>query len=126
MDKEQPVIDPAAVLTPEQDKETDSIIEKQQQDDKDKEVTDNWTDELIRWRTKLMPYQRYIMIGGITILIFLVVFLGYASGGLKVCNDLDGVLDNKFKCHPNFEPETNDPFQLSANMTFIPKNASKQ
>jgi len=86
---------------------------KQQQSDvgdegydqaEDPEVTDNWIEELDRIRDKLMPYQRPIMIVGIIILIFLVVFMGYAYGGLKVCSELDGLLDKSFKCHPNYKP----------------------
>lgn len=68
----------------------------------DPEVTDNIGEELDKFKRKLMPYHRYIMIIGIIVLILLVVFLGYAYGGLKVCADLDGLLDSKFKCHPNF------------------------
>ena len=49
-----------------------------------------------------MPYQRYIMIYGMIVLIFLVVFLGYAYGGMKVCSKLDGILDENFTCHPDF------------------------
>ncbi len=44
-------------------------------------------------RDKLAPYQRIIMIGGFVILIFLVVYLGYARGSLDVCNDLGGRLE---------------------------------
>ena len=44
-------------------------------------------------RDKLDPYQRIIMIGGFIILIFLVVYLGYARGSLDVCNDLGGRLE---------------------------------
>lgn len=68
----------------------------------DPNVTDTIDEEVGRWLDKLLPYKRYIMIGGTVILIILVVFLGYALGGLKVCNDLDGILDSKFKCHPDF------------------------
>lgn len=71
----------------------------------DDEITDGIGEELEKFRQKFMPYQRYIMIVGIIILIFLVVFLGYAYGGLKVCSDLDGLLDSKFKCHPNYTPQ---------------------
>lgn len=65
----------------------------------DPDNTDTLTEELEKFRDKMMPYQKYIMITGIIILIMLVVFLGYAYGGLKVCSSLDGLLDNKFKCH---------------------------
>ena len=72
--------------------------------EEDEEVA-NIGKEFVRIRQSLMPYQKYIMIGGLIILIFLVVFLGYAYGGLKVCDDLDGLLDDKFKCHPGFFTE---------------------
>ena len=88
--------------------EKESLIDKKEETiDKDdikpinQDVTDNMTEELERFRQKFMPYQRYIMIIGIIILILLVVFLGYAYGGLKVCADLDGLLDKNFKCHLN-------------------------
>ena len=55
---------------------------------------------------KLLPYKREIMIVLFIILILLVVFLGYAFGGLRVCTDLDGLLDDKFKCHPNYFNQT--------------------
>ena len=45
------------------------------------------------------------------ILVMLVTFLGYSLGGIKICNDLDGKMDNTFHCHPNIttqkEPEFN-------------------
>lgn len=72
----------------------------------DPDVTDTVGEELIRWRDKLMPYHRYIMIGGIIILIMLVVFLGFAYGGMRVCSDLDGILDSSFKCHPYYYNDT--------------------
>jgi len=79
--------------------------DKEYNPDNDPEVTDSITSEMIRIREKLLPYQRYIMLYGLIILIFLVVFLGFAYGGLKVCSDLDGLLDSKFKCHLDFEQQ---------------------
>lgn len=76
--------------------------QEEEEETPDPDVSDDVAEELNRFRQKFMPYQRYIMIIGIIILIFLVVFLGYAYGGLKVCADLDGLLDKSFKCHPNF------------------------
>lgn len=69
----------------------------------DSEVTDDIKDALFKWRDEL-PYnkKRYIIITLFTTLIMLVVFLGIAYGGMKVCSDLDGILDSTFKCHPNF------------------------
>ncbi len=72
----------------------------------------------------LMPYHRPIMIGGSIILILLVVFLGFALGGLKVCSDLDGLLDDRFECHPGFFADQNQfnqvgmPFKIP-NLTTI-------
>lgn len=70
---------------------------------KDPEVEPDWEDvknKLEYIKNKLWPYQKYIMIVGILMLIMIVVFLGYAYGGMKVCSELDGILDDKFKCHP--------------------------
>ena len=74
---------------------------------KDPEVEPDWEDikdKLGFIRDKLDPYQRYIMIVGFTILIILVVYLGYARGALDICNDLGGRLEvdmMKVKCHPS-------------------------
>ena len=75
--------------------------------DSDKDI-DDMGEDLSQIMDKMLPYKRSIMIIGIIIVIMLVVFLGYAYGGLKVCSDLDGLLDDKFKCHPNYEPPTRD------------------
>ena len=75
-----------------------------QEDNKNNEKeTEIGMERLVEWK-KQLPYniKRYIMIIGMLILIFLVVFLGVAYGGTKVCNDLDGLLDSEFKCHPNY------------------------
>ena len=69
---------------------------------------DDIEDHLNSIRDKFAPYQRQIMIVGTIILIMLVVFLGVAYGGMRVCSDLDGLLDNKFKCHPNYSPIVNE------------------
>jgi|TARA_Y100000310_G_scaffold344046_1_gene454774 hypothetical protein len=59
-----------------------------------------------RLRDKAEPYERFIMLGGMIILIFLVVFLGYARGGLDTCNDLGGRFDSKLDCHLGcYEPD---------------------
>ncbi len=55
---------------------------------------------LNRLRDRLMPYQREIMLTGMFILIALVVFLGFARGGLEVCNSVGGHFDWKLKCRP--------------------------
>jgi len=84
---------------PDKNRSKDTFFEEDK--DNDPEVTDSGWEELMRIRDKFMPYHRYIMIVGFTILIFLVIFLGFAYGGMKVCSELDGILDDKFKCHPN-------------------------
>ena len=63
---------------------------------------DDITTTLDSIRDKLDPYQRIIMIGGFVILIFLVVYLGYARGSLDVCNDLGGRLEVgwEINCRP--------------------------
>lgn len=71
----------------------------------EKEEDTDITEGMDKTMRFLMPYHRYIMIGGIIILIMLVVFLGFAYGGLKVCRDLDGLLDDRFQCHPNYKPQ---------------------
>lgn len=99
----------------------DTIYNKKPADDP--EVTDTVGEEIERLANKCMPYKRYIMIIGFTLLILLVVFLGFAVGGLKVCEDLDGVLDADFKCHPNYKPNetkvlpSGQPFDLQINLT---------
>ena len=75
----------------------------------DPEITDTAIEEINMRLDKLLPYKRQIMIAGFIILILLVVFLGFALGGLKVCSDLDGLLDDKFKCHPNYYNDTQSP-----------------
>ena len=74
----------------------------------DPEVQEDIEDKLNYIRDKFDPYQRQIMVVGIIILILLVVFLGVAYGGMRVCSDLDGLLDSKFKCHPNYNPIVNE------------------
>lgn len=66
------------------------------------EEHDDLWDRLVSIRDKCMPYQRYIMIVGFTMLILLVVWLGYVRGALDVCNDLGGRLEVGWKilCHP--------------------------
>jgi len=92
-------------------------------------------DGFYKLRDKLMPWHKQIMIGGIIILISLVVFLGYAYGGLVVCAELDGLLDADFKCHPYFFNETiafdADGLEYSyppiiVNPIFVKENESKK
>ncbi len=71
-------------------------------DDDPEEDAHDYSKELGAIMDRFMPYQRQIMIVGSIILVMLVVYLGFALGGLKVCSDLDGLLDSKFKCHPNY------------------------
>lgn len=92
------------------------------------DVTDSIHDELGKRFKRFMPYQRQIMIVGMIILIFLVVFLGYARGGLDVCRSLDGLLDSKFKCHPNYysdlEQNSLDPIRQSYVLPLLTQNES--
>ena len=119
MEEKKPIIDPSKVLDVKKD--PSDMTRNDYEPEDDPEVTDDWTEEAARIRKKFLPYHRYIMIGGFTILIFLVVYLGYAYGGLKVCSDLDGLLDKDFKCHPNYKPDIYDPLKpilLNPNVTF--------
>ena len=79
---------------------------------KDPEVEDSFSDWADNIRERLMPYHKYIMIVGFTILILLVVFLGYARGALDICNDLGGrfEIDNivKVKCVPGQDIPTSN------------------
>jgi len=61
--------------------------------------------EVVRLRDRLMPYQRPIMIVLFIIMIMLVVFLGFAYGSARVCNEAGGFLDDKFECHLDCSPE---------------------
>ncbi len=77
------------------------MTELQQKDNKIDDDTENITIEpLEKLRDKFMPWEREIMLTGMIILIALVVFLGFARGGLEVCNDVGGYFDWKLKCHP--------------------------
>ena len=79
---------------------------------KDPEVgADSVAEWLREWRDNL-PYnqRRYVLIVGFTLLILLVVFLGYARGAWDVCSDLGGKMDGKLlhiECHPSqYNPPT--------------------
>lgn len=106
------------------DKDSSDVSGPNYEPEQDPEIADNVSEEIERLRDKLMPYQRYIMIIGIIVLILLVVFLGYAYGGLKVCSELDGLLDKSFKCHPNYKPEPiyNIPQTIVPNFTINVSN----
>ena len=71
----------------------------QEEEDMDKEDEADMR-QLYRLREKFMPYQREIMLTGMIILIALVVFLGFARGGLEVCNSVGGYFNWKLECHP--------------------------
>jgi len=90
----------------------------------DDDFEKNFGKYITKWRDDL-PYnrKRYIMIIGFTILVMLVVYLGYAYGGLKVCSQLDGILDSNFTCHPYYNPTS----ELDAvGMPFVIPNISIQ
>ena len=74
--------------------ENNKIVEKEHS------IEDIDIGPLNRLRDRLMPYQREIMLGGMILLITLVVFLGFARGGLEVCNSVGGHFDWKLKCRP--------------------------
>ena len=76
----------------------------------DTDVTDSFPEEINRWIDKLMPYQRPIMIYGMIILILLVVFLGFAYGMAKMCNEFGGILDGALKCHQINYTTAEQPF----------------
>jgi len=84
----------------------DSPEKKEVETYNEDKVTDDIREWLIKFRDDL-PYnkRRYIMIIGIIILAMLVVYLGYAYGGLKVCSNLDGILDSDFICHLDSNPQ---------------------
>jgi len=86
--------------------------------DKDNNGVDDSDQEFEKLVDKLMVYQKQIMMGGFIVLFILVVFLGYAVGGLKVCSDLDGLLDSGFKCHPGFYNQTRGMMFDSAGQPF--------
>ena len=73
---------------------------------------DTITEAITEWKNEL-PYntRRYIMIVGFTILIILVVYLGYARGALDVCNDLEGRLEVgwKIECLPSQYTQQDSP-----------------
>lgn len=78
--------------------EEDNRKEPEQEEGMDDEASIAW---LERFKDR---WHREITIILFIVLIILVMFMAYAVGGLKVCSDLDGVLDSGFKCHPNYEP----------------------
>ena len=100
-------------------KETNVASDSEQQAE-DQEVEEA-LDQLYTLRERFMPYQRPIMIGGMIILIALVVFLGFAYGGMKVCSQLDGVLDSGFKCHPNYYDNLTNQIQPYGGVINIPQ-----
>lgn len=95
--------------------------ESPEQIDTNKTEDDTDFTELERLRDKFMPWQREIMIVGMIILITLVVLLGVAYGGMKVCNELDGILDDKFKCHPNYTSTRENNVDRVGQKFVIPK-----
>lgn len=75
------------------------------------------------FQDKLMPYQRQVMIYGMILLIFLVVFLGYARGGLDVCNALGGRLEVSpgLTCHLTCLKNEPVRFTATGSPIIIPK-----
>ena len=65
--------------------------------------------------------QRWIIFGSLLILILLIVFLGFIYGAARVCDQVDGIMDNGFYCHTK-PMETYDPYAI--NPEYMPiKNA---
>ena len=97
--------------------------------DKDDVSTEKFIEDMNRFRERMAPYQRYIMVIGFTVLIILVVFLGYAYGGARVCSELDGLLDSNFKCHPGFYTQYQSCFDVFGQPRGLPgvilENGSK-
>ena len=93
---------------------------KIEEETSEEEQIDKEVEVIYRLRDKLMPYQKQVMIVGMLILIALVVFLGFAYGGMRVCSDLDGVLDDKFRCHPNYYNDTKS-FDAVGQRFIVPK-----
>ena len=72
---------------------------------KDKDTGPDSIEWLTKWRDNLPSNRtRYIMIVGFSLLILLVVYLGYARGGLDICNSLGGRFEAgiEIKCHPGY------------------------
>ena len=66
----------------------------------DEELTSSDIQEVV---DKVPLHQRkYVVLGCLTILIALVVVLGFAYGSARVCSQVDGILDGSFVCHPNY------------------------
>ena len=59
---------------------------------------------------------RYIMIGGLTLLLLLVCYASYIYGSAKICDDLGGILDADLVCHLDFEPQP-----LNQNRVAVPE-----
>ena len=56
-------------------------------------------------RDKLMPYQRPILYIGISLLLLLLLFIGFSIGAYSICRQADGFLDDKFYCHVDYYNE---------------------
>ncbi len=103
--------------TMEQNNKNLSDITRQDYDpSKDPEVEEDMPlilSALNKFRDRMRPYQRWIMITGFIILVMLVVYMGYARGALDVCNDLGGRLEIDIVhivCHPGqYNPSVSDP-----------------
>ena len=64
-------------------------------------------DSLAKWRDELPSNKiRYTMIVGFTILILLVVYLGYAYGIAKVCGQVGGTIVKGLTCLPDLNQTT--------------------
>ena len=56
----------------------------------------------------MIPYARPIIYCCVILLVFILLFIGFAAGGYKVCSQGAGFLDNKFHCHPGYYNRTEE------------------
>lgn len=63
-------------------------------------------------KAKLQPYQKPILYIGISIFLLLLLFFGFGMGAYKICDQVDGFLDDKFYCHTDYykDREQQDPY----------------
>jgi len=95
--------------------------EKNSNEDQTEEDMDKFTQWMVDFRDNL-PYNktRYIMIIGFIILVLLVVYVGYAYGGLKMCTQVGGILDSDYICQLEFTSQSSNKDNVG--MPFIVPN----
>lgn len=70
---------------------------------------EGFTEEIDSIKGRLAPYQRPILIIGITLFLIIIFFVGFGIGGFVVCHQQEGLLDDSFKCHPDYYNRNNTP-----------------